>query len=311
MIRVTRYQEGQIARELESAYHYRIAGQAMVFQNQVASLAAYEQEPASEQFNQLFKAPPAMQILNRSNARLQYSGMAPLNRIDRKVDYWRRSGYAQIDVDGVPVCHLDHHENHIHVLNQASFDDRINLEVVTGPAIITMLALKNIYCLHAGAAATPAGNLAFIAESGSGKSTLSAHVSQHWSQISDDILPLSLSPSEDFVEMMSDFPQLKLDGGRVVDANRSGYALHFLLRINPQESKTIQFTRLGGTDALLQVIRHTVGAKLFDKRQMKIHSIFAKKISALIPVIEVSYPRNLAQLSELREGIVDYLSGVS
>jgi hypothetical protein len=63
--------------------------------------------------------------------------------------------------------------------------------------------------------------------------------------------------------------------------------------------------------AMLQVVRHTVAAKLFDATTLREHARFAKKVSSLVPVIEVSYPRDLDKLDQLRHSIIDYLRSVA
>jgi len=39
--------------------------------------------------------------------------------------------------------------------------------------------------------------------------------------------------------------------------------------------------------------------------------LFAKKVSSEIPVIEVSYPRNLNKLAELRFSITEYIQSLN
>jgi hypothetical protein len=136
---------------------------------------------------------------------------------------------------------VDINEEHIHFLNQNSFDNRLNLEVVTGPALVILLAQKQIYSMHSGAIATPVGNIMLIAESGAGKSTLSAHVNQEWAQLCDDILPLRLDEQNQSLEFLTSFPQLKLDGACVLDRSNVAGKLDFVLRISPASSNNINF----------------------------------------------------------------------
>jgi hypothetical protein len=307
MIRVTLSRRVSGQDESAPAYHYSLAGQAVAFQTQVVSLAAFEQGPASNQFSEMCKSPYKVEMLDSNNASLKYSGMASFNGSNRQVDYWRKNGHAQIDIDGEAACSIDLDEEHIHLLNQNTFDDPLNLEIITGPALVILLAQKQVYCMHSGAISTPMGNIMLIAESGAGKSTLSAHVNKQWSQLCDDILPLRLDGAKRYLEFSSNFPQLKLDGGCVAERSSADGKIDFVLRISPSPSNNINFRQMDRTDAMLQLIRHTVAAKLFDQAAMRAHAKFAKKVSGLLPVIEISYPRNIAQLSELRQEIITYL----
>ncbi|MFT6006699.1 MAG: hypothetical protein ACI9SX_001674 [Pseudoalteromonas tetraodonis] len=76
------------------AYHYSLAGEAVAFQSQVASLAAFEQGRASDQFSEMCRAPNQVELLDHDNAKLQYSGAAQFNGSDRQVNYWRKNGHA-------------------------------------------------------------------------------------------------------------------------------------------------------------------------------------------------------------------------
>lgn len=323
MIRVTNQRVGDTTEELPMAYHYVIAGQRLVFQNQVPALDAFNQGTASKQFSEMMLVSSKMPVtfLGKHKPKddllhvqpsvvgeLQYEGKAQFTGAFRDVEYWRYKDIAQINVDQEPVCQVHFKENQIRVLNDRPFDEPLNLEVVTGPALILLLAEFEIYCLHAGAVSTAAGNVAFVAESGAGKSTLSAHVNDAWQQISDDILPLNVGVKGQNIEIQSDFPQLKLKNATVqVNPFPRSQRLDFIIRINPTPSDEITFRLVSRTDALLQVIRHTVGARLYDKVAMKIHSKFAKRFTGRVPMIELSYPRDKEQLPELREKIVAYL----
>lgn len=310
MIRVTRPHHVQHADHPESAHHYRIAGQALVFQSQLTSLREFEQGQASDQYNHFFTADNQPEVLHSGNARLAYQGLAPFNGTQREFRYWRKNGFSQIDLDDTPICHVDLNADLIHILNDAPFDDPINLEVVTGPALVTLLAKKHVYCMHAGAVSTDVGVLAMVGESGVGKSTLSRHKDSHWAQISDDILPLRLNNELTTIHVVEDFPQLKLPACRVVAPPSRELALDFLLRLAPQPTEQISFKVLSRTDALLQIVRHTVAARLFDQNVMREHARFAKRMSGRIPVIEVNYPRNLNGLAELRDAVMEFCSSL-
>lgn len=313
MIRVT--SNGFIRAETDDsaadkAHHYTLAERPVVFQSEVEALANYGGVPASERFSQMLTEGTQPVLLNADNARLHYHGSAAFNREFRKIDYWLHENFAQIDIEGKPICSVDLTEESICLLNDQPFDERLNLEVATGPALITLLAKKETYCLHAGAVATPAGNIGIIGESGVGKSTLSRYVDRQWRQISDDILPIRRA-KHNAIELLPDFPQLKLDNATVFDPLAGAVSLDFLLRVTPEPNETVVFNVLKPVDALLQIVRHTAGAKLFNQHDLRQHVKFAQQMTFLVPVIELSYPREISQLPALREQIVQYLSATA
>jgi len=107
-----------------------------------------------------------------------------------------------------------------------------------------------------------------------------------------------------------DFPQLKLpnatiDGFNIKD-NR--FEVNTLFRLSETASDDIVFTELNQQKAMLQIIRHTVAAKLFDNQQLQRHMAFAKKLASKVPMFELSYPRDLSQLSQLQDTISVFLA---
>ena len=62
------------------------------------------------------------------------------------------------------------------------------------------------------------------------------------------------------------------------------------------------------SEAMLQFARHTVAARLFNEKMMDRHVKFATYVANRVPMIELSYPRDLLQITSLREEIVEYLA---
>jgi len=287
------------------AHHYVVAGQPVVFECEVASLKAYHIGKASDRFSELLLNFEEPKLLNASSAKLAYHGLAPIDKKDRRVRFWRQGHRGQIDIDAEPACQIDFEENHIHLLREASFDDQVGLELVTGPALVLLLVELGIYSLHAGAVSTQLGNIAVIAESGAGKSTLCESAGNDWQRISDDVLPVHLSESTSWPYLHADFPQLKLKNATVDVVPEKPAKLDYLLRLNPQPESEIRFEKLTNAPSMLQIVRHTVAAKLFNKKQMRHHASFAKEISIVVPMLEVSYPRDKALIPEVRKEILE------
>jgi len=288
------------------AHHYVIAGQPVVIQQRVDTLEGFHKGAASERFEELLSNHREIRLLSAANSDLRFHDLTPLANKARRLRYWRRGRRGQFDIDGVPTCCVDFKDNHIHIMNGRDLSSQLNIEVALGPALIVLLAYQQLYCLHASSVSTPAGTIAFIAESGSGKSTLAEHQDNDWQQISDDILPLRTMQKVKLIELLADYPQLKLIKAKPEGLDSSSRPLDHIIRINPEPSEKIEFRQLSAVESMLQVVRHTVAAKIFSSRVMHDHAGFARRVSLCTAVSEVSYPRDWSVLSELRESIVEY-----
>lgn len=281
----------------EQEYVYSIASVELIFSREVPGLQSfYVRRRVGLDYDNTFGAVDAERF------ELNYHGTAPFANSLRDVKFRRLGDVAQLDIDDVPACQISFSQNRIHVINNECFDSEINLELLTGPALILLLAQFDIFCLHAGAVSTPVGNIAIIAESGAGKSTLSAHCGDNWSQVADDILPVKGGNIE------PNFPQLKLPNTIASGALTCGTQLKVIFRINPTPSTDVQFKTLGSVEAILQIVRHTVATKLFDQSMMIAHMAFATKLVSDVTVVELSYPRDFSQIHHLKQEIIDYIS---
>ena len=281
---------------------YTLAGETVLFDQPVPALAAYL-APTNVQIG---SECALLQHTPVATGELVYRGPAPINGRVREVTVWRTVVGVQINVDAQPICQLDYQQAVIQVLSAQGLDSRVNLEVITGPAIILLLQRRGIYCLHAGAIQSEAGTIALVAESGAGKSTLSAHAADDWRQVSDDLLPVTLLASgrEVGVSLLPAYPQLKLPHARVPDLPSRTLALDYLVRISPEPTQRFEYRRLSLQSGMLQLIRHTVAAKLFGAESLVAHAEFAKQLCQRVPVVEIAYPRALDQLPILRQQIV-------
>lgn len=278
---------------------YSIAGNELVFTREVKRLKAFFLACRGSIIEQPVFAKASFEQLE-----LNYHGTAPFANSLRDVKFYRSGDFAQLNVDDVPACQMSLSKRRIHVINGAEFDSEINLELLTGPALILLLAQQNIFCLHAGAVSMPSGNIAIIAESGVGKSTLSKHHGDAWGQLSDDILPVK------GLILLPDFPQLKLLNATTLEKLGTDTRLKAIFRINTSATKDIHFKPLNAMEAMLQVVRHTVASKLFDQNLLSAQAAFAKNLVSDIPVIEVSYSRDLSRLDELRQAISNFVSAL-
>jgi len=289
---------------------YSFAGENVLFQTPCATLSKFHVDEAPVEL--VVEASMAVQEhldnnVDNKKLRLVYQGPAPFGDREREVIFRRRRDFARLEFEDSLVCEIDFSHNHIHLVRDGGFANIVNVELVTGPAMMIMLATLKTYCLHASAVSTRAGVVAITGESGVGKSTLAWQAGDGWLQLADDILPIIYHKDRSGVQVSTAFPQLKLDNACTAGLEMGEPQLDFILRIDPKPSKTIEFRPLSKADAMLQFVRHTVGAKLFNEKIMARHSKFATYFANKVPMIELAYPRDLLQLTDLREQIVDYL----
>jgi len=309
---------------LGDVFVYQVAGNLMLSSEPVEALSSFETNlKASERiYGGGLVDLKAFVLLDDTNAHLQYRGLAQFDRRLRMTSVWCRDregeNLIQIDVEGRPVCLVDLNGRHIFVLNDEPFDATLNLEVITGPALISLLADVGVYCLHAGAVRLRLAefecnepcyaNVAFIAESGVGKSTLSRHSGPDWCQLSDDILPIEIA---DEVRLFNDFPQLKLPNSKPVNVSLSeSLVLDFIIVLDEENASEFKIERLSSAKALIMLIRHTVASRAFNHQKMIEQMAVMREVVERVPVFSVAYPRVLSELPDLRKVIADRLVSV-
>ncbi len=293
---------------------YRLSGEPVLFQTACAALKSFHVEEAPVEMV-VGASMAAQEHLDRIPADekppLVYKGPAPFGERQRQVSYRRDGDYASIEFEDDLVCEIDFKHSHIHLIREGGFSNLVNVELVTGPAILIVLASIKKYCLHASAVLTQAGTAVIIGESGAGKSTLGWHAGDGWQQLSDDILPISYDKENRIVQLSTEFPQLKLEGSAAPGLGIGKAKVNFVLRLNPVPAKEIQFKTLTRAEAMLQFVRHTVASKLFDQTMLEHHNRFAEYVAKRVHFIELSYPRDLLALTNLREQIVEHLHSLN
>ena len=181
-------------------------------------------------------------------------------------------------------------------------------EVALGPALILALALQDTWCLHASAAVLHDRAIAFLGESGKGKSTLAAFLGAGagavWRLLADDVLPVRLGP--DGLEALPHFPQLKLSPEEQPSLGMPEQLpldAVYLLEKPPTNQGGVDSRPLGPRDAMLALVRHTVAARLFDRRLLARHMRFCAQTAACIPVRRLSYPHEYALLPRVGDAL--------
>lgn len=247
------------------------------------------------------------QTMDEFNAAVRYQGLASFEGRMQNVTVWESERILQIDIEGQAICQINQDIRHILIISNQSVSDALVMEVVFGPALIMLLTLQGVYCMHGGCVKTLNGTALFIGDSGVGKSTLSSGEGLPWQQLSDDVLPITRQ-DEQYLGL-TNFPQFK--AMQLHDINKQPtHRVDAIYVISGHEAERTVIKRLGGVKALLALIRHTVAAKLFDEQQLVYHLSFVNELITEVPVYELSYPRRIDKLGKLRKHVAQHLGDI-
>lgn len=238
---------------------------------------------------------------------LRYAGEAPFAGRQRLIELYVDGHRARIVVDGANAYRIDSAKR-IAVCCLPDPASDLALELLLGPVAVLFFQCANQYLLHAACVQTPVGAIALVAESGVGKSTLSTSADQDWQQLTDDVLVIEA----DSFSIATNFPQLKLPHAiapAAEQAQAESKRLAGIIRLSPQARDEITVTKVQAPKALLQIVRHTVGAKLFDAEQLQQHMHFAQHLAQECPMWECGYPREMGRLDEVRKHIIAAVGG--
>ena len=292
--------------------YYKIANQLMAFSEPVKTLHEFEVNQGFVEIDDLPDCHSTFEVLNDDNSFCDHQVEVTFNNKIAEISLLRKKvedgiHFAQINVNEKPACHLDFINRTIVVLNNEPFDSDFNIELITGPAMIMLLAHQSIFSLHSSAVTitlpnSDKVNVAFIAESGVGKSTLSKSVSHTWMQCSDDILPIAANETE--ISIL-DYPQLKLKNKKIISSENNN--LNYIFNLNYIDSDRVVIEKMNAVDSFLKVVRHTVAARLFNEHLLQEHLKFAQKIIDKTPVFSLIYPRKIEQLPLLQKTLTEFL----
>jgi hypothetical protein len=291
---------------------YRIAARHLAWDPSVPALVAFRTQGDAVPR----RWPPAGYISRPAGSILVYQGPGWIGDHWRDVACWSNpagcwlsvadSGEFYVAADGSTIAEVE---------TAPGANTSLVVETVLGPALILALALQGVWCLHAGAIAAGGKAVVFLGESGSGKSTLAAFLGleggRPWKGLCDDVLPVERTAHA--LEALPHFPQLKLQPEKqpsVGMPERMPVRAVYQLETPDSEHDTVDIRPLGGQEAALTLVRHTLAARLFDKRLLAQHLSFCAEAAARVPVRRLSYPRRHEVLPLVREAILDDLQRV-
>ncbi|MBV6395466.1 MAG: hypothetical protein HFACDABA_01042 [Anaerolineales bacterium] len=182
----------------------------------------------------------------------------------------------------------------------------VDREALLGPALLLALAARGTWCLHASAAMLHGQAFVFLGESGRGKSTLAAFLARqrNWAWVADDILPFTIAADE--ASVWPKFPQLKVR----TDSQPGQYlpeklpARHFfLLGEAANELPTVR--KISRGQAAHALLSHTASTRLLDPRLLAAHLRACTDAANHISVYELTYPRRVDALPDVRKILED------
>jgi hypothetical protein len=159
--------------------------------------------------------------------------------------------------------------------------DSLRDEFLFGPVLLSALAQRRIFALHASAfrvGGDDAPVVAVIAPSGTGKSTLArAAFRRGWERLSDDLLPTVVGIDAGLF-VLPHFPQLKLPADQQYARDRPArIALGALVVL--ERSSAIETATLSPRDTMHTVLTSTISSRLFAQAQLQQHLRFATALA--------------------------------
>ena len=170
--------------------------------------------------------------------------------------------------------------------------NRLDRQVIAGPALVLALALRATWCLHASAVIYNENLLVFLGESGQGKSSLAASLAElaGWRLAADDILPVTLAPQH--VHAWPHFPQLKLDvhaqPGPGLPERLPVRLVCVLADTDGQHPPGLE--PLPSGQAVQALLGHTAGTRLFPPDLLAQHLAFCSAAVLRLPSYRLAYP---------------------
>jgi len=159
--------------------------------------------------------------------------------------------------------------------------------LLTGPVLMLNLALNNIFCLHASAFILNEKIFVLMGDSGTGKSTIARYIQENnlGMRVADDILPMKIT--DDKLEILPNFPQLKLSCKQQYQGEKIYKDVVFLFAQKSERATSLKKTDV--FSSLKKIIRHSVATKLFTEKELQNHLIFCHQASHIAQAYMLNY----------------------
>jgi hypothetical protein len=296
------------------SYVYDVAGYRLVSDSSLPELASYrngEPKPAYPPANGAPAPKP-------HSAAMVHRGLGWLDERWLAVQCWSGTGGYWLAVaeaglfwvapDGCTLAHL--------ARDPDAVPSTIR-QTILGPALIVAFALQDTWSLHASAVVFQDRAVLFVGETGGGKSTLAtllagevSEAGAGWRPLADDILPVELASGG--MEALPRYPQLKLPPDRQPSdgaPERLPVAAVYRLVDPVPGLASVEVNPVGGSEAALALVRHTVAARLFGPDLLTRHMTFCGATAAQLPIRDLVYPRERGALPLVRDALLADLGG--
>ena len=200
-----------------------------------------------------------------------------------------------------------------------------------------VLAHRGRLALHASAAITGDGALAFAGKAGWGKSTICASLTHAGgSPLADDCLVIggrrgrffavpsypglrlwpdtvkALGRRVDTCELVADYSEKRRITSRRADLRRrSPVPLRAIYVLSPpRRRRAISIARIGPREAVGRLLAHTHRLDLTDRSRLVAELDALSRLAARVPVFELAFPRDLERLAALRTAVLRHAGGL-
>lgn len=199
---------------------------------------------------------------------------------------------VRVELDGTPFLRVDEDLQSQLIGPTAWLGPDEEAEIRAGPGLITALALRDRWCLHASAVGYEGEAVLFVGDSGAGKSTLAREIAaacQGWSRLTDDLTPVELAGGR--LTVRPDFPQLKLAAEERWRGHPSAsIPVRELYLLRPIPFGPVRIRALSIQTAAIALLSHTAAARLFDHRLLERHLAFAATAATRAEAFGLDYP---------------------
>lgn len=219
---------------------------------------------------------------------------------------------CRLEVDGIAdflldftcqqvVCETLHENVSIYTLE----------EMLLGPPVITMLASREIWCLHASAVEINGKVVLFLGPSGQGKSTLAAYAAHsgnpHLRRLADDLLPCTIR--NEGVMALPSFPQLKLQAREQHPSFwNETFAIDAVIMLEAASFDSgICLLPVSAGRAARKLIEQTAIVSLFSRALHEKHLEFVAGLMGKVPVYTLQFPHDYDQLPDVYQSISNEL----
>lgn len=231
--------------------NYRLAGRRFAVDRPVNQLESLDMTAGTE----ITRKPGIRPGRASEGGDLVHDGEGWVGNSTRRIQSWFDGTSHEIRIGGIGAFSVSVDGTEVVVLERVGgCDDDAFVNAVLGPVLILVLAIGDVFCIHASAILVGDCSVLFVGDSGQGKSTLAEALTDAgagiW-RLTDDVSPLRCVESG--VELLSDFPQLKLSAaqqssGSGEDSFSNVGVIYDLNRTSPEQSGTGVFQ--GGSSVL-------------------------------------------------------------